>query len=90
MFFAFLAVGFKFMTTFVVFSNLFRLPGVDAISVAVGLAQISEFSFVVASRGKKHGIVSRETYFLMLGTTTLTLLVTPILFKISRFRKHQL
>lgn len=84
------AVGFKFLTSYVVFRRLFRLASIDCLSVAIGLSQISEFSFVVASRGKKHGIISRESYFLILGTTALTLLLTPLLFKLIKFRRGSL
>jgi len=83
------ALWFKFLTSYVVFHHLFHLPSSDALTVAIGLAQISEFAFVVASRGKKHGIISRESYFLVLGTATLTLLLTPLLFKVARTRQHQ-
>lgn len=83
------ALWFKFFTSYAVFHNLFHLSPQDAFTVAIGLSQISEFSFVVASRGKKHGIISRESYFLVLGTATITLLVTPILFKLARTRQHQ-
>ncbi|XP_078694440.1 transmembrane and coiled-coil domain-containing protein 3-like isoform X3 [Branchiostoma floridae x Branchiostoma belcheri] len=39
--------------------------------VAAGLAQVSEFSFVLGSRARRLGIISREVYLLVLGVTTL-------------------
>ncbi|XP_069745651.1 transmembrane and coiled-coil domain-containing protein 3 isoform X1 [Narcine bancroftii] len=49
--------------------------------VSAGLAQVSEFSFVLSSRARKSGIVSREVYLLILSVTTLSLLLAPALWK---------
>ena len=46
--------------------------------------QVSEFAFVLASHGRQMGMISREGYFLLLGTTALSFLSTPILWKISK------
>ncbi|XP_063966947.1 transmembrane and coiled-coil domain-containing protein 3-like isoform X1 [Lytechinus pictus] len=58
--------------------------------VASGLAQVSEFSFVLGSRARRLGILSREVYLLILSVTTLSLLLAPILWRISvwRCRRH--
>eukprot|EP00057_Strongylocentrotus_purpuratus_P024166 XP_011678640.1 PREDICTED: transmembrane and coiled-coil domain-containing protein 3 [Strongylocentrotus purpuratus] len=58
--------------------------------VASGLAQVSEFSFVLGSRARRLGILSREVYLLILSVTTLSLLMAPILWRISlwRCRRH--
>jgi monovalent cation:H+ antiporter-2, CPA2 family len=61
--------------------RLFRYPLRIAITVGLGLAQIGEFSFVLASEGQKLGLVSRQVYLLILGTTALTLVITPFLLK---------
>ncbi|MDX1976043.1 MAG: cation:proton antiporter [Pseudanabaenaceae cyanobacterium bins.68] len=61
--------------------RLFRYPMRVAIATAIGLAQIGEFSFVLASEGQKLGLVSRPVYLLILGTTAVTLMVTPFLLK---------
>jgi len=61
--------------------RLFRYPLRVAITVGLGLAQIGEFSFVLASEGQKLGLVSRQVYLLILGTTALTLVITPFLLK---------
>lgn len=50
-----------------------------ALLVGFGLAQIGEFSFVLASAGQGLGLVSRRVYLLTLGTTAVTLVVTPFL-----------
>ncbi|XP_060689318.1 transmembrane and coiled-coil domain-containing protein 3 isoform X2 [Hemiscyllium ocellatum] len=49
--------------------------------VSAGLAQVSEFSFVLSSRARKSGIVSREVYLLILSVTTLSLLLAPALWR---------
>ena len=60
---------------------LFRYPLRIAITVGLGLVQIGEFSFVLASSGQQLGIISRQVYLLILGTTALTLIITPFLMK---------
>jgi CPA2 family monovalent cation:H+ antiporter-2 len=48
-----------------------------ALIAGLGLAQIGEFSFVLASEGQSLGLVSRRVYLLILGTTAVTLVITP-------------
>ncbi|MBW4678708.1 MAG: cation:proton antiporter [Microcoleus vaginatus WJT46-NPBG5] len=55
----------------------FGYPLKTALIVGVGLAQIGEFSFVLASEGQLLGLVSREVYLLIVGTTAVTLVLTP-------------
>ncbi|XP_033096132.1 transmembrane and coiled-coil domain-containing protein 3-like isoform X2 [Anneissia japonica] len=54
--------------------------------VASGLAQVSEFSFVLGSRARRLGILSREVYLLILSITTLSLLLAPFLWRLSTYR----
>ncbi len=61
--------------------SLFRYPLRVAIFAGLGLAQIGEFSFVLASEGQKLGLVSRRVYLLILGTSAVTLMITPFLLK---------
>ncbi|XP_070799064.1 transmembrane and coiled-coil domain-containing protein 3 [Pituophis catenifer annectens] len=49
--------------------------------VSAGLAQVSEFSFVLGSRARRAGIISREVYLLILSVTTLSQLLAPALWK---------
>ncbi|KAJ8003412.1 hypothetical protein DPEC_G00148050 [Dallia pectoralis] len=49
--------------------------------VSAGLAQVSEFSFVLGSRARRAGIISREVYLLVLSVTTLSLLLAPVLWR---------
>jgi len=60
----------------------FRYPLKTAVIAGVGLAQIGEFSFVLASEGQALGLVSRRIYLLILGTTAVTLVVTPFLMRV--------
>jgi monovalent cation:H+ antiporter-2, CPA2 family len=61
--------------------RLFRYPLKTAIIVGLGLAQIGEFSFVLASEGLSLGLVSRRVYLLILGTTAVTLVLTPFVMR---------
>ncbi|XP_040847043.1 transmembrane and coiled-coil domain-containing protein 3 isoform X2 [Ochotona curzoniae] len=51
--------------------------------VSAGLAQVSEFSFVLGSRARRAGIISREVYLLILSVTTLSLLLAPVLWRVA-------
>ncbi|MEA5538042.1 cation:proton antiporter [Limnoraphis robusta Tam1] len=53
-----------------------------SIIAGLGLAQIGEFSFVLASAGQTLGLVSRRVYLLILGTTAVTLVITPFVLKL--------
>jgi monovalent cation:H+ antiporter-2, CPA2 family len=62
--------------------KLFGYPLQTALIAGLGLAQIGEFSFVLASEGRSLGLVSRRVYLLLLGTTALTLVVTPFILRL--------
>lgn len=62
--------------------RIFGYPLKTAILAGLGLAQIGEFSFVLASAGQTLGLVSRRVYLLILGTTAVTLVITPFVLKI--------
>ena len=49
-----------------------------SIQAALGLNQIGEFSFVLALVGQKLVLISHETYLLLIGTTAITLVLTPV------------
>ncbi|MDJ0733672.1 MAG: cation:proton antiporter [Nostocaceae cyanobacterium] len=65
--------------------KLFRYPLKTALLAGLGLAQIGEFSFVLASEGQALGLVSRRVYLLILGTTAVTLVLTPFVLKLVPF-----
>jgi len=54
--------------------------------VAAGLAQVSEFSFVLGSRARRFHLISREVYLIILSVTTISLLLAPLLWRISLWR----
>lgn len=62
--------------------KIFRYPLKTAIIAGLGLAQIGEFSFVLASEGQALNLVSRRVYLLILGTTAVTLVVTPFVLQL--------
>ncbi|WNZ44612.1 cation:proton antiporter [Leptolyngbya boryana CZ1] len=62
--------------------RIFRYPLKTALIAGLGLAQIGEFSFVLASEGQTLGLVSRRVYLLILGTTAVTLVVTPFVLRL--------
>ncbi len=56
-----------------------RFPTRTVVSVALGLAQIGEFSFELMEVGHSHGLLQGERYQLLLSAAVLTMLATPIL-----------
>ena len=60
----------------------FHYPLKTALIVGLGLAQIGEFSFVLASEGQAMGLVSHRVYLLILGTTAVTLVLTPFVLRL--------
>ena len=50
-------------------------------TVGVSLAQVGELSFVLLSRASGANLVERKLYLLLLGTTALSLIFTPTLFR---------
>lgn len=53
-----------------------------ALLVGMSLAQIGEFAFVLLSRASNLRIIEGKLYLLLLGTTALSLVTTPFLFKL--------
>ncbi|MBJ62662.1 MAG: hypothetical protein CMB57_05345 [Euryarchaeota archaeon] len=52
-----------------------------SLTVGVSLAQVGELSFVLLSRASAVDLVERKLYLLLLGTTALSLVLTPTLFR---------
>jgi CPA2 family monovalent cation:H+ antiporter-2 len=78
-------VALVFLGKFLIITPLvkfFRYPLKTALIVGLGLAQIGEFSFVLASEGQALGLVSRRVYLLILGTTAVTLMLTPFVLRL--------
>ncbi|KAG5524700.1 hypothetical protein RHGRI_031393 [Rhododendron griersonianum] len=53
-----------------------------SVLVGMSLAQIGEFAFVLLSRASNLHLVEGKLYLLLLGTTALSLVTTPLLFKL--------
>jgi CPA2 family monovalent cation:H+ antiporter-2 len=62
--------------------KVFRYSLKTSLIAGLGLAQIGEFSFVLAGEGQALGLVSRRVYLLILGTTAVTLVLTPFLLRL--------
>ncbi len=54
-----------------------------AIITSLGINQIGEFSFVLALAGMELKLISERNYLLLLGTTAITLVLTPMWLNIS-------
>ncbi|XP_020261844.1 K(+) efflux antiporter 4-like isoform X1 [Asparagus officinalis] len=68
-----------FIITFVV--KGFGYTNKTSILVGMSLAQIGEFAFVLLSRASNLHLVEGKVYLLLIGTTALSLVTTPFLFK---------
>ncbi|XP_057968764.1 K(+) efflux antiporter 4-like isoform X2 [Malania oleifera] len=60
----------------------FRYNNKTSLLVGMSLAQIGEFAFVLLSRASNLHLVEGKLYLLLLGTTALSLVTTPLLFKL--------
>ena len=61
---------------------LLRYPLRVAISVAVALAQIGEFSFILASAGKNLGIVDDRATNTLIAAAIISIMVNPVLYRL--------
>ncbi|XVF12386.1 hypothetical protein REPUB_Repub08aG0113200 [Reevesia pubescens] len=69
-------------TVAAVVSKAFGYSFRTSFHVGVLLAQIGEFAFVLLSRASNLHLVEGKMYLLLLGTTALSLVTTPLLFKL--------
>ncbi len=56
-------------------------PVRTALTVALGLAQIGEFSFILSDLGRKHGLVSAEGQNVLVACAIISITLNPILFR---------
>lgn len=54
-----------------------------AVRTGLGLAQVGEFAFVLASDGLSVGLLTKDLYFLLLGTTAVSIFITPFILTTS-------
>ncbi|MBM3118866.1 MAG: sodium:proton exchanger [Chloroflexi bacterium] len=70
-------VAIKFAVCFGI-TRLFGYGGRTALFVGVGLFQIGEFSFILAQAGMNSGVISGYFYSLIIASTVVTMLLTPV------------
>jgi CPA2 family monovalent cation:H+ antiporter-2 len=63
---------------------LFRYPANTALTVAASLAQIGEFSFILAAEGRQLGLMSAEGQNLILAGAILSIIANSFIFRILR------
>ena len=59
---------------------MFRYPLNTAITVGVSLAQIGEFSFILAALGMSHGLLPAEAQSLLVAAALISISANPLLF----------
>lgn len=79
-------VSIKFVVSVFVLRLFLRETRNTKYIVAAGLAQVSEFSFVLGSRSRRFHLISREVYLIILSVTTISLLLAPLLWRLSLWR----
>ncbi len=73
-----LVIAGKFLVFFFL-SAAFRYFNIIPLAVGLGLAQIGEFSFVLARTGLKGGVISDQFYSLVLSVSVVTIIISPFL-----------
>ena len=68
----------------------FRLGGKTTIFAALGMIQIGEFSYVLASAGREIGAISDTLNNLILTASVVTIILTPVAFRFSPRISRQL
>jgi CPA2 family monovalent cation:H+ antiporter-2 len=67
----------------VVSSLLIKTPLRTSIHAGIGLAQVGEFSFVLAVAGRSAGIITEEFYQIFLSSSVVTMMMTPFMMMIA-------
>lgn len=62
-------------------TSLYKLPLRTGMMIAASLAQIGEFSFVLAGMGVRLELLSQDTYNLILASALISIALNPLLFK---------
>ncbi|MFH2010076.1 MAG: cation:proton antiporter [bacterium] len=73
-----LAVSFGKGIIFAVLSKVFRYGNVIPLAVGLGLFQVGEFSFVLATVGVSTNSIGHDLYALILTTAVLSMILTPL------------
>jgi len=64
-------------------TSLYKLPLRTGLLIAASLAQIGEFSFVLAGMGRNLELLSDETYNLILASALISIALNPFLFRLA-------
>jgi CPA2 family monovalent cation:H+ antiporter-2 len=62
---------------------LAKIPPRSAIMVGIALAQVGEFSFLLAQQGQENGLLQGDPYQIFLAVSVLSMIVTPFLMRWS-------
>ena len=65
-----------------IITTAFKLDRKTSLTVAAALAQIGEFSFILAAIGLQLGAMTQETYALILAGALLSISINPFVFKL--------
>ncbi len=75
----------------VALSSAFPYPARTGLVVAAGLAQIGEFSFIIAGEGLSEGLISASTYNVVLAVSVISIMLNPLAFgtidRVERYLK---
>lgn len=74
------------VSKFLVFSSLsllFKYKNIIPLALGLGLAQIGEFSFVLARTGEQSGVIDKNFYSLVLAVSVITMILSPFLTMLS-------
>ena len=70
-------------------TTLYKLPLRTGLMIAVALAQVGEFSFVLAGMGVHLNLMTAETYSLILASALISIALNPFLFRVGEVIAHR-
>ncbi|MCS6989854.1 MAG: cation:proton antiporter [Chloroherpetonaceae bacterium] len=83
--YALIALG-VILLKFVIIAAISSLLGYsmrESLMAGLTLAQIGEFSFVLANAGKQNGVIGEELFQAVLATIVITMIVTPLIISLA-------
>jgi CPA2 family monovalent cation:H+ antiporter-2 len=72
-----------------IITSLFKKNRETSLTIAISLAQIGEFSFILAGMAMAHNILPQELYNLILAGALLSIALNPFLFKLLDKKLHK-
>lgn len=76
-----IAIILKFAIMYLLCRGVCKIGSIPSSLISLNLAQISEISMALGSKGRRLGIISREVYLLFVGSTLFCLIIVPCLWK---------